>query len=81
MRSLIVLSNKYAWTFGNAEIDTSFAAHRTEPSGLHHRIVGEGLVPSRGDNVILVLGNAGGHKILPYDVMVISRGVRTISTD
>ena len=31
-----------------------------------HHIVGEGLVPSHGENAKLILGNPGGHKTLPY---------------
>jgi hypothetical protein len=36
-----------------------------------HVPVGEGLVRSRGDNANIVPGNPGGHKNLPYDVVVI----------
>ena len=40
---------------------------------MHHHDVGEGLVPSRGDNANIVLGNPGRHKTLPYTNMRIYR--------
>ena len=40
--------------------------------------VGEGLVLSRGDNARMDPGNAGGHKTLPYDVVMIDSATNAI---
>jgi hypothetical protein len=41
----------------------------TEDLGNYQHTVGEGLVPSRGDNANIGPGNPGRHKTGPYDVV------------
>jgi hypothetical protein len=46
------------------------------PSEAYDELVGtDGLVPSRGDNANMNLGNPRGHKTLPYVVVVMEVSV------
>ena len=46
----------------------------TNPPISPHIPVGEGLVPSRGDNAKMISLNPGRHKTGPYDVVMIDLG-------
>jgi hypothetical protein len=50
----------------------------TKSSIYPHIPVGEGLVPTRGDDAKMVLGTPGRHKILPYHVVVIDSATNAI---